>query len=80
MLMITPPAPRSFMWRYTGRVTQKVPFRCTETTMSQSSSVMFEKDLSRRIPALLTSTSTCSKASSAVFRMFSPPSTEATLS
>ena len=49
-------------------------------TLSQSSSEVLAKVLSRRMPALQTRMSTLPKASSAVFRMFSPPWTEETSS
>ena len=78
--MITPPWPRSFMWLKAGRLTQNVPFRCTDTTTSHIASSIFASVLSRRMPALFTTTSSCPKASSAVWTMRSPAATSATLS
>ncbi len=60
--MIRPPrpAPRlasSRQWEQACLVIEKVPLRCTAMTASKSSSVMENSILSRRMPALLTTTS-----------------------
>ena len=50
-----------------------VPFRCTRMTASKSASAIVKSILSRRMPALFTSTSRRPKASSAVPMMFWAP-------
>jgi len=58
----------------------KAPYRCTLTTESKSSGDIENIILSRRIPALLTSTSSRPNASIAEPMMFLAPSKSATLS
>ena len=57
-----------------------VPYMCTLTTESNSSGVIENIILSRRMPALFTSTSSRPNASIAVLMMFPAPSYSATLS
>ena len=61
-------------------MTLNAPFRCTSMTGSRNSGVIFWKVLSRRIPALLMTMSTCPNESRAVWTIASPPSGVATLS
>ena len=55
-------------------VTYADPRKCTAMTKSNSSSVMFLNDLSRKIPALLTTISTLPKAATASSTMLFAPS------
>src|SRR6266478_8867242 len=57
-------------WSAAARLTKKLPFRCTEITVSQSSAVMRWKIWSRSTPALLTTTSSPPKWSSAACTIF----------
>lgn len=59
-----------------ARVTEKVPLRWIFIIRFQSRSVIFMKETSLRIPALLMITSTFPKASTAVLTILSPNSTE----
>ncbi len=62
------------------RIVLKVPYMCTLTTASKSSGVIENIILSRRMPALFTSTSSPPNASIAVFTMLPAPSWSATQS
>src|SRR5213593_995533 len=66
----------SHAWRHM----LKVPFRCTATTASQSSSAMLKIIRSRRMPALLTTMSSLPKVSSAHWTMRLAALKSATLS
>ena len=57
-----------------------VPLRCTRMTESNSSSPIVNSILSRRIPALFTSTSSVPNASTAVSMMLLAPLKSATSS
>jgi hypothetical protein len=59
--------------------TAMVPRRWTATTGSQTEASIFEIDRSRRIPALLMTTSTRPKERIAVLTISSPPSIVLTL-
>ena len=56
-LTVSPALACSRQWAAAKRVGTKWPFRCTSTTSSHSSSVIDTSMRSRRMPALLTSTS-----------------------
>ena len=77
--MIDPAARCFVICRAAASEQQKVPLRCTAITRSHISSVILSNDLSRRIPALLTSTSSRPKASTALCTTLAPPSMVATL-
>jgi len=60
-------------------VTENAPLRWTFIIKSQSKSDIFWKETSRKIPALLITISTVPNASTAVFTILSPNSTESLL-
>ena len=64
----------SYMMGQAKRVTYAVPRKWTSMTRSNSSRVMFLNDLSRRMPALLTTMSTVPKAATASSTMLLAPS------
>ena len=69
----TPAFIRSRQYAAACRDVANVPFRCTLITESQSSSVIENNIRSRRIPALLTTTSRPPNVSIACFTAASPP-------
>jgi hypothetical protein len=80
VLMITPPRPCACICRAAACAHQKLPFTCTSHTASNSSSLIFRKERSRRLPALLTSSSMPPKASTQAAISASAPAREAMLS
>ena len=66
MQMIRPPPPACRMCCTASRTQVNVPRRCTSTTVSKSSSVIFHNTVSRSTPALVTRMSSRPKCATAV--------------
>ena len=78
--LVSPAFVRLRQYSAAARMGAKVPRRCTRMTASHSSAVMLTIMRSRRIPALLTTTSRPPKVSTAVSMSRLAPSTSATSS